>query len=54
MVTVDVDDQPGIAQQYGIRAMPTVVAIRDGDVVSQFKGAIPEGQIRAFLEAIPK
>lgn len=54
MITVDVDEQPDIAAAHGIRAMPTVIAFRNGDVVSSFKGALPEGQLRKFIEDIPK
>lgn len=54
VVTVDVDEHPDLAAQFGIRAMPTVLAFKSGDQVSGFKGAIPEGQIRKFLDDIPK
>jgi len=54
VVTVDVDEHPDLAAQFGIRAMPTVLAFRTGDQVSGFKGALPEGQLRKFLDDIPK
>jgi putative thioredoxin len=54
VVTVDVDEHPELAAQFGIRAMPTVLAFRNGDQVSGFKGALPEGQLRKFLDDIPK
>jgi len=36
---VDVDAQPDIAQEYGIRAMPTFVLIKDGEVLESIRGA---------------
>ncbi|KAF9011343.1 putative thioredoxin [Cyathus striatus] len=38
---VDVDEQPDISQEVGIRAMPTFILIKDGTKVDEFAGAIP-------------
>jgi len=38
---VDVDDQPDIAQQYGITAMPTFLLLKDGEVAQSIRGANP-------------
>lgn len=35
-----------------VRALPTVVAFRDGEPVKQFVGALPEGGVRKFLEEV--
>jgi putative thioredoxin len=52
LVKVDVDQNQALAQQFGIQSIPTVIAFKDGMPASQFMGAIPEGQIRQFVDAI--
>lgn len=48
---VDTEAEHALAQQAGIRSLPTVQLYRNGQVVDQFAGALPEAQIRSFLEA---
>ncbi|NIS28926.1 MAG: thioredoxin, partial [Actinobacteria bacterium] len=52
LVKVDVDANQALAQQFAVQSIPTVIAFRDGEPVSQFMGAIPEPQIRTFIDAI--
>ncbi len=52
LVKVDVDANQQLAMQFGVRSIPTVIAFRDGKPVSQFMGAVPEQQIRAFVDSI--
>jgi putative thioredoxin len=52
LVKVDVDANPQLAQQFRVQSIPTVIAFRDGKPVSQFMGAIPDAQIREFVEGI--
>lgn len=52
LVKIDVDANQQLAAQFGIRSIPTVVAFRDGTPVSSFQGAIPEPQIRQFVDQI--
>ncbi|CCU97737.1 unnamed protein product [Malassezia sympodialis ATCC 42132] len=52
LVTVDVDSHMETAQKYGIRAMPTVIAFKDGKQVTSFVGVLPEAQLRQFIEAL--
>lgn len=49
LAKVDVDANPELAQSFGVQGIPTVVALRDGRIVSQFTGAIPEAQVRDFI-----
>jgi thioredoxin 1 len=51
VVKVDVDENPGVAQQYRVLAMPTLTVFRDGDVVSSVVGARPKRRLLADLAA---
>jgi putative thioredoxin len=44
------DENPGMAQALQLRSIPAVFLISGGQVVDQFTGALPEGQVRAFLD----
>jgi putative thioredoxin len=55
LAKVNADQQPGIAQQLGVRNLPTVMVIRDGQPVDGFAGAQPESVVRRMLEKyLPK
>jgi len=49
LVTVDTDAEFELAGKYQVRALPTVIAFRDGKKVDQFVGALNESAIRQFL-----
>jgi len=46
---VDVDKQQELAGMFGIKSIPTVMLVKDGQVLDGFAGALPEGQLREFL-----
>jgi len=46
---VDVDAQQELAGMFGIRSIPTVMLVKDGQPLDGFTGALPEGQLREFL-----
>ena len=52
LVKVNIDESPQIAQQLRIQSVPTVYAFVDGRPLDGFAGALPEGQLRAFIERI--
>jgi len=52
MVKVNIDENPEIAQQLRIQSIPTVYAFKNGQPVDGFMGAIPESQIRTFVEQL--
>lgn len=49
LARVDVDSNPNLALRYGVRSIPTVKAISQGQVVGEFAGAQPEIRVREFL-----
>ena len=50
LAKVNADKEPDIAGQFGIRSLPTVILMRDGQPVDAFQGAQPETQVRKILE----
>jgi putative thioredoxin len=46
---VDVDRNQQLAAMFGIRSVPTVVLVKDGQIADGFAGALPLGQLREFL-----
>lgn len=51
LAKLDTEAHPGIAQQLGIRSLPTVKLFRNRQLVDEFMGALPEADVRTFLEA---
>lgn len=47
---VDVDQHPELAGAFGVQSIPHVFAVRNGQAVDQFMGALPEDQIRTWLD----
>ncbi|WP_374240031.1 tetratricopeptide repeat protein [Zoogloea sp.] len=45
------DEAPSVSARYAVRSIPAVKLFVDGQVVDEFTGALPEGQVRAFLDA---
>jgi putative thioredoxin len=52
LVKMNIDDHPSIAGQLGIQSIPAVIAFVDGRPVDGFMGAVPESQIREFIEKL--
>ena len=49
LAKIDCDKEQALAASFGVRSIPTVVLIRDGQLVDAFTGALPESGIREFL-----
>jgi len=54
LVKMNIDEHPAIPGQMGIQSIPAVIAFSNGQPVDGFMGALPEGQVVAFLERITK
>ncbi|KAF5373812.1 hypothetical protein D9758_000740 [Tetrapyrgos nigripes] len=54
VVTVNTESDEGfqLGQRYKVRALPTVIAFRDGKDVMQFVGALPATGVRDFLQKV--
>jgi putative thioredoxin len=50
LVKIDSDQEQQLAQAFGIRSIPTCVLMVDGKPVDGFQGAIPESQLKTFLD----
>ncbi|MEZ5463186.1 tetratricopeptide repeat protein [Dokdonella sp.] len=49
LTRIEVDAEPQVAAMFGIRSVPTVVLVREGQPVDGFAGNLPEAEIREFL-----
>ena len=49
---VDVDHNPGVSAQFGIRNIPTILFIKNGEIVDKLVGAAPKTTFTAKLDAI--
>ena len=52
LVKMNIDDHPAIAGQLGIQSIPAVVAFVDGRPADGFMGALPESQVKAFIDKL--
>jgi len=50
LAKVDVDKEQQLAGYFQIKSVPTVMLVKDGQIVDGFPGALPEGQLREFLK----
>jgi putative thioredoxin len=52
LARLDVDANPNLAMRFNVRSIPSVKAFRNGVVVTEFNGALPEPRVRDFIHAI--
>jgi len=50
LAKVNSDENQDLATQYGVRSLPTVKLFKQGAAVDEFMGALPESQVREFLD----
>src|SRR6187402_434720 len=54
LVKMNIDEHPAIPGQMGIQSIPAVIAFSNGQPVDGFMGALPEGQVKGFIERLTK
>lgn len=47
---MNVDENPEVPAQFGIRSIPTLLLVKDGQVVGTQVGALPKSQLSAFVQ----
>jgi putative thioredoxin len=52
LVKMNIDEHPQIAGQLGIQSIPAVIAFEKGQPIDGFMGALPETQVRGFIERL--
>ena len=52
MVKLNIDENPEIAQQMRIQSIPAVYAFKDGRPIDGFVGALPESQVKQFVQRL--
>ena len=52
IVKMDIDANPSTPGQYGVRAIPTILAFKDGEVVEQITGARPRSDFENMVKGL--
>jgi putative thioredoxin len=52
LATINSDENKELAAKMGVRSIPAVKAVVDGELADEFAGALPESQVREFIERI--
>lgn len=52
LVKINIDEHPGVAGQLGVKSIPAVYAFDKGRPIDGFMGALPESQIKSFIERL--
>ncbi len=52
LTKINSDDNQELAARYGVRGIPSVKAFVNGEPIDEFSGALPEGEVRAFLDRL--
>ncbi len=52
IVKINIEEAPSTPSKYGVRAIPTILAFKDGEVVEQLQGARPKADFEAMAEKL--
>jgi thioredoxin len=44
---INVDENPSLSMRYGVQSIPTMMVVKDGQIVDRWAGALPEGPLRS-------
>jgi thioredoxin 1 len=47
---MNVDDNPQVAQRFGVTSIPTLMMFKDGKLVDRVVGAMPKGELQKFID----
>ncbi|QDS90654.1 Thioredoxin-1 [Rosistilla oblonga] len=47
---VNIDENPGAAQKYGVSSIPTILVFKNGEISESFVGVRPKGSLQAALD----
>jgi len=47
---MNVDDNPGVAQRFGVTSIPTLMMFKNGKLVDRAVGAMPKGELQKFID----
>jgi thioredoxin 1 len=47
---LNVDDNPEVAQKYGVTSIPTLMMFKEGKLVDRMVGAMPKGELQKFID----
>ena len=51
LMKVNIDENPGLAARYGIRSIPTILFVKDGEIVDRVVGAAPKAAFQKIIDA---
>jgi putative thioredoxin len=52
LAKVNIDENPGIAQQFGVKSIPAIFVVDQGKAFQGFQGALPDSQVQAFIDEL--
>lgn len=52
IVKVNVDEAPDLAQQFGIRSIPTLLVFKGGTIAAQMVGSMPKSALKSKIEPL--
>lgn len=50
IVKMNVDENPEVAQKYGVTSIPTLMMFKEGKLVDRMVGAMPKGELQKFID----
>ncbi len=50
-VKMNVDDNPGTPSKYGIRAIPTLILFKNGEILDQVTGAVSKSNLKEMIDS---